>query len=552
MASNVSTTLEVALALQKGYPVEHVFTFSSENMPVLAVCLSSAQIPVHLFMGGKPSPFSGEHLRVLDLLKCELRVHSKGAEPVARASAKPPIIVATEDAIEQGHIALDDVDAVVGKSVLFIRNAKRISPADILVRRKRMSTPMTTFVAVARLRELARMPPQPMPAPDATGLAELMGHMQTLSGVAVDPASNPVWFTAGLPTLASLWTYLIGTGGGVDVVMASTAYGGSSQLVDLLCHQTPAIRKYTFDLQGHRGMEESIRGTLEGMAKHTDTLHLITVLFIETPSNPDMKVPDLTQVAEILRSYHASTKRQIILLVDTTFAPASGVLRQVREVAPELNALVFCSVSKAVSRGKTVGGVLVFNGSDAAAKIRTGVLCARDMFDTGARPDQIATLIENHTGVEARCQNAYAIAASVGAALVEAVKAITGKDMVLEFVSPQVAKRGFTTPTFSFNLPPLEGAAPGVNEGLAQRFVDLITAHHTWFKPCVSFGQDNSLIYCTVPATSTQGAIKEEDKAKQALGGVQLVRLSFPPTVDVDAVKGVIAEALKTIYTMNA
>jgi len=37
---------------------------------------------------------------------------------------------------------------------------------------------------------------------------------------------------------------------------------------------------------------------------------------------------------------------------------------------------------------------------------------------------------------------------------------------------------------------------------------------HSAFKPCVSFGQDNGLVYATVPATSTQGAIKAEDKAK--------------------------------------
>ena len=39
------------------------------------------------------------------------------------------------------------------------------------------------------------------------------------------------------------------------------------------------------------------------------------------------------------------------------------------------------------------------------------------------------------------------------------------------------------------------------------------------FKACVSFGQDNGMVYCTVPATSTQGVIAEEDKAKQAKDG---------------------------------
>ena len=91
--------------------------------------------------------------------------------------------------------------------------------------------------------------------------------------------------------------------------------------------------------------------------------------------------------------------------------------------------------------------------------------------------------------------------------------------MPLAFVSPANAKLGFTSSTFSFNLPPFKNAKPGVNEALAQKFVDLLTPHSE-FKPCVSFGQDNSLVYATVPATSTQGAIKAEDKAKQAVGGV--------------------------------
>ena len=55
-------------------------------------------------------------------------------------------------------------------------------------------------------------------------------------------------------------------------------------------------------------------------------------------------------------------------------------------------------------------------------------------------------------------------------------------------------------------------------------------------------------MYCTVPATSTQGAIKEEDKAKQAMGGVQLVRLSFPPTIDVAAISAVVSGAVSAIY----
>merc|ERR1711862_827000 len=108
------------------------------------------------------------------------------------------------------------------------------------------------------------------------------------------------------------------------------------------------------------------------------------------------------------------------------------------------------------------------------------------------------------------------------------------------------AEIGFTSSTFSFNLPSLPNGSQKDNEELAQKFVDLLCRHKE-FKPCVSFGQDNSL-YATVPATSTQGAIKEEDKAKQAVGGVQLVRLSFAPTIDIEKVKNIIEESVISAY----
>eukprot|EP00660_Eupelagonema_oceanica_P000277 gene277-1410_t len=152
-------------------------------------------------------------------------------------------------------------------------------------------------------------------------------------------------------------------------------------------------------------------------------------------------------------------------------------------------------------------------------------------------------LVRNHHGVEERCRGAYEVARTAGVALQRAVREHTSRDMPLAFVSAEHAAAGFTSSTFSFNLPPAHGASAEANAGLAQRFVDRLTAD-AQFKPCVSFGQDNGLVYCTVPATSTQGAIRAEDKALQAVGGVQLVRLSFPPSLDDAAAHRVIARAV--------
>jgi len=205
-------------------------------------------------------------------------------------------------------------------------------------------------------------------------------------------------------------------------------------------------------------------------------------------------------------------------------------------------------MSKSVSRGLTTAGCLVANHTDYAKEIIRAVRDTGKLVDTAAKPDQMNFLIQCHKGVETRCENAYKNAATTGKALQEAVKKYRSYEMPLAFVTPEHAAAGYNTSTFSFNLPAPVGASTDVCEALAQRFVDLICCHPE-FKPCVSFGQDNDLVYATVPATSTQGAIKAEDKAKQAVGGVQLTRLSFPPTCDTVAVGEIVTKAVATMYS---
>ena len=209
--------------------------------------------------------------------------------------------------------------------------------------------------------------------------------------------------------------------------------------------------------------------------------------------------------------------------------------------------MVFISLSKSVSRGTTCAGALVPGASPSSVALLAEVRPRAALLGSLAAVDQLSFLCANHVGVEDRCQAAYSNAVAVGDALVAAVKRRTGRDMVLAFVNPSDAAAGFTSSTFSFNLPPRPGAALEENLELAQNFVTALTREEG-FKPCVSFGQDNGQVYCTVPATSTQGAISVEDKAKQAVEGVQLARLSFPPVCEIERVAGVVVEAVEGCY----
>jgi len=546
VASNVSTTLEIGLALERGYRVSQIFSFASETMPLVAsILVASGNHEAHVYSNDNVKVFTEGQLKALKVLGCNVKVHS-GLPPAQRVSPDSLVLLASKSTKWTADAA--SVDGVGCGNILYILNEQKISEEQVLIRRKRMATPITTPVALGTLYEMAGLPAPASPSYSTADVDKFLAHLQTLSGAPVDRSLDPICFTAGLSTLASLWIALVANGG-ADVVMASTAYGGSSQLTDLIQKASSgALTKHTFDLQGARGMEQSIKGRLAEMASNAEKLKPTLVLFIETPTNPDMKVPDLKQIADMATEFHAKTGRVAFILVDATFAPDSAIIAKLRDYAPSVPVCIFLSMSKSVSRGMTTAGSFIFNQTPTSRLLHSEVLAAMTLIDAGAKPDQLKHLIDNHVGVEERCAKAYIVATAAGTALQAAIHKHRHVEMELEFVSPETAAKGFTTSTFSFNLPAVPGATYEVNAGLAQHFVDIIAKRKDLFKPCVSFGQDNGLIYATVPATSTQGAIKAEDKEKQAIGGVQLTRLSFPPTIDISEVNKVLANAVVELY----
>lgn len=538
VASNICTLLEVVVATQKGLDISQVFSFSSAVMPIVSV-LFNATSDVHFYAGVNGTlPFTAEQVQLLKNLGCNLCQYQESAQGKSHGA---DIVLSAEDFTA-------GVDGVVQDHFLFIHNTTKIAPADVLRIRKRMSTPSTTPMAIARMQRIAGVPVtyDQHVATDASAAA-LYAHLQELSGVEVNPNNYPVCYTTGLSAIASLWFTLVGEGG-ADIVMGSTAYGGSSELTDVVNSRAHAFAKYTFDITGTNPISPAIQKALDNLADNVEKKHPTTVLMVEIPTNPDMKVPKMEELAAILDNYQKKTQKKVLLLVDTTFAPGSKVFHKIQSVAPHLTTMVFISLSKSVSRGRTTAGTLVAGPSPEACDLLEKCRASARMMDTTSRGDQLYILTENHVGVAERCEQAYNNARTVGDSLQASVKKhCNGYDMPLAFVTPEQAAAGFYTSTYSFNLPPVPNAAPGVNEGLAQRFVDQLRADAK-IKPCVSFGQDNGIVYATVPATSTQGAIKLEDKAKQAVGGVQLVRLSFPPTCDVAHLSALFDSAVKALY----
>jgi cystathionine beta-lyase/cystathionine gamma-synthase len=63
------------------------------------------------------------------------------------------------------------------------------------------------------------------------------------------------------------------------------------------------FNKSTFDITGTRDLAASIKESLDALAAAPAKLMPTTVLFVEIPTNPDMKVPDILVLAKICSNY---------------------------------------------------------------------------------------------------------------------------------------------------------------------------------------------------------------------------------------------------------
>lgn len=101
------------------------------------------------YIGDTTAPFDEAQLAKLVEIGADIKIHT--GPPVAHVDAT---VLAFE-----GVMAADSTaDGIIGDGVLYISNPEKINHADILIQRKRMSTPATTPVAEASLQALGGIP----------------------------------------------------------------------------------------------------------------------------------------------------------------------------------------------------------------------------------------------------------------------------------------------------------------------------------------------------------------------------------------------------------
>ncbi|AOX66689.1 cystathionine gamma-synthase [Curtobacterium sp. BH-2-1-1] len=187
---------------------------------------------------------------------------------------------------------------------------------------------------------------------------------------------------------------------GARVVMGNDVYGGTHRLVSRL-HVPWGVELVVVDMSD----TDRVRAALEDAPAQT-------VLWVETPTNPLMKIADIAALAEIGHAAGA------VVVVDNTFA--SPYLQQPLSLGADV--VVYSTTKYLGGHSDVVGGAVVLADEELAAKVQflqfgAGAISSPfDAFLTTRGIKTLAVRMERHS------RNAQAVAeALVGAPGVERV-----------------------------------------------------------------------------------------------------------------------------------
>ena len=202
---------------------------------------------------------------------------------------------------------------------------------------------------------------------------------------ALEGGKHGLSFASGLAAEDSLLRAILAPGD--HIVLGNDVYGGTHRLIERV-HGPWGVRNTTVEMSDLRAVEQAI---IPGETK---------VLWVETPSNPLMKISDIAELADI------GHRAGLIVVVDNTFA--SPALQH--PLAHGADVVVHSTTKYLGGHSDVLGGALVINDDELAEKARflqfaAGPVSAPlDAWLTIRGIKTLAVRMERH------CSNAQAIA----------------------------------------------------------------------------------------------------------------------------------------------
>jgi cystathionine beta-lyase/cystathionine gamma-synthase len=321
----------------------------------------------------------------------------------------------------------------------------------------------------------------------------------------------------------------------IKFIVPPNCYGGTNDQARRVAACLDHVEVVDLLVDGNNNMVDSIDAVLEKIAQQDAVPYIIA----EIPTNPRVEVPNLDNLKAVLGKARETANGQPaidpVFILDQTFCPnvqfpaKDGILSNTRVIS-------YVSGSKFPSGGKCTAGYCVAN--EKAEGLLDKIDRHLKLCDNEATHLQVEILAEQLPSMNQRIKEAYKNTREFVNYIHETLPGAK-----INFVSEELASQGFTPSVFSLDLPTKGDTAEEretYKRALNQKLIGMMISEiPNESKYCVSYGQLKGC-YWTIPATSTQGATKEDDKD-------YIARVSVSPDLDLERHKQVFSDFVAQI-----
>ncbi|PRX48100.1 PLP-dependent aminotransferase family protein [Salegentibacter salegens] len=540
----LSSVLEWGIAKLNDLKSENIISFSSRTIPVLAILrknLFDKKNTQIIYSGSLPEYFDAEALKRVYGYNFELKQVEK-PEEITEFNGST-IFISQEGEIGKVNLNpnIDFWVSVYPKlgSILLVngeKNERYISEIQHVRRRESIAmTPADSFSAL----KLLTGKPSSFPEKNNidTNKASVIDSIKKITAT----NSNALLGSCGLSVQYAIMMGLIDEalekhpGKAIKIVVPPNCYGGTNDQARRVAASLDNVEIVDLPVDGDNDMVQSTDMVLDQVAKDDAVPYIIA----EIPTNPRVEVPDLEKLKEALSKKRKTASGEAaidpVFILDQTFCPNVQFLAE-DGILSSIKSISYVSGSKFPSGGKCTAGYCVANqkAENLLSKIdKHLVLC-----DNEATALQIEILAGQLPSMNQRIADAYKNTREFVNFIRE-----TLPEAKINFVSEELATQGFTPSVFSLDLPTKgntdeerEAYKRELNLKLINMMISKIPNES---KYCVSYGQLKGC-YWTIPATSTQGTTKEDDKD-------YIARVSVSPDLDLELHKKVFLEFVEEI-----
>ncbi|MCH8535452.1 MAG: PLP-dependent transferase [Flavobacteriaceae bacterium] len=531
----LSSVLEWGLASINGLRAEQVISFSSKSMPVLAVLRNNAlhrKNTLLVYTDKLPSYLDTNALREIYGYSFEtLKVDTIEAIPEFKGSV---VFMAENHAIEELPKSPNfDFYLSIHKhlgSIFYVVSENHISYiSEIQHVRRRESIAMTPADSFNALKLLLGQQNTSETADEFEFNKEkVTALVQEITGT----NSDVLLGSCGLSVQYAIMMGLIDEaksrfpGKEIKFIVPPNCYGGTNDQARRVASITNQVEVMDLPVDGDNDMVKSTAQVLDRVAE----LDAIPYIIAEIPTNPRVEVPDLEQLRMVLTQKRLTKSGEDavapVFILDQTFCPnvqflsKDGLLASVQSIA-------YVSGSKFPSGGKCTAGYCVAN--ETASRFMPKIEKHFQITNNEATALQTKILAEQLPSMKQRIAKAYENTTK----FVDFIRNVLPQAKI-NFVPDHVVEQGFTPSVFSLDLPTkgkTEKEREVYKRALNKKLITMMISQIKESKHCVSYGQLKGC-YWTIPATSTQGTTREEDKD-------YIARVSVSPDFDLEKHKAV-------------